>query len=126
MNWEIDPAQHYIIGEITYYFNSRVNDLSEMVFDLSDALQVNSVTRNGIPLSFIHSTDQLLTIDLEKSLQTNDQDTLTVFYQGAPPSNGFGSFYTRDTCGTTYRMDFVRTLWCSGLVAGKAGPGGQD
>lgn len=92
MQWEIDPAQHYITGEITYYFKSRVNNLSEMVFDLSDALTVNAVTRNGVALSYLHDTDQLLAIDLGKSLQPGDPDTLTVAYEGAPPSNGFGSF----------------------------------
>ncbi len=92
IHWTIDPAQKYIAGEITYYFKSRVDNLTSFILDLSNALQVNAVIRNGTPLTFTHSTDQLLTIDLNKSLQTDEQDTLTVTYEGIPPSNGFGSF----------------------------------
>ncbi|HZV68131.1 MAG TPA: M1 family aminopeptidase [Saprospiraceae bacterium] len=92
MSWEIDPAVKYIKGEITYYFRSRTTNLTQLVLDLSTALTVNSVERNGAPLSFTHSADHLLSIDLDKSLNEDDLDTLTVSYEGTPPSNGFGSF----------------------------------
>ena len=92
MRWAIDPAQHYISGEITYYFRSRTDHLTELILDLSDALMVNSVERHGTPLSFIHSNDQLLTIQLGKDLQKDAFDTVSVSYEGAPPANGFGSF----------------------------------
>ncbi len=99
MHWDIDPAQHYITGEITFYFKSKVNNLSEFILDLSNALIVNSVTRKGAALNFIHSGDQLLTIDLEKTMAAGELDTVTVSYEGAPPSNGFGSFVQDDHAG---------------------------
>src|SRR5512139_4116182 len=45
MHWEIDPAQYYIKGEITYYFSSKVANLSELHLDLSKDLQINSINR---------------------------------------------------------------------------------
>jgi len=92
MAWEIDPAVEYIKGEITYYFSSRVNNLTQLILDLSDVLHVNSVERNGVPLFYTHGADQLLMIDLDKTLNVGEYDTLTVSYEGIPTSNGFGSF----------------------------------
>jgi aminopeptidase N len=43
--------------------------------------------------------DQLLIIDLDKTLNTGDIDTITVSYEGVPPSNGFGSFETGTHAG---------------------------
>jgi len=92
MKWDIDPAQYYITGEITYHFKSRIDNLTELHLDMANELQVNSITRNATPLSFTHTTDQLLTISLGKSLAPGETDSLTITYEGAPPSNGFGSF----------------------------------
>jgi aminopeptidase N len=92
MHWEINPAVRYIKGEITYYFKSKVSNLDEFHLDLSNELQVITITRNNQSLGFTHSSDQLLTITLGKNLQAGDHDTLTIQYEGEPPSNGFGSF----------------------------------
>ena len=92
MAWEIDPAVKYIKGEITYYFSSQTPNLTQLILDLSDSLQVNNVTRGGVPLFYTHDADQLLRIDLDKTLDVDEYDTLTVNYEGIPPSNGFGSF----------------------------------
>ena len=91
MHWEIDPAQKYVKGTITYYFKSRIANLTQLYLDLTDALQVNSIARGGSPLTFVHA-DQLLTISLGKSLAIGEIDSLTISYEGVPPSNGFGSF----------------------------------
>jgi aminopeptidase N len=92
MKWEINPADYYIKGEISYFFKSLVPDLNELVLDLSDVLQINSITHNGIDLSYAHGTDQLLRIQLGKTLNPGDIDSLVINYEGTPPSNGFGSF----------------------------------
>lgn len=91
MHWEINPAVKYISGEITYYFKSLIPDLEFLYLDLSDALQVNSIHRHGTSLDYVHE-DQLLQITLGKSLSEGEYDTLTILYEGTPPSNGFGSF----------------------------------
>ncbi len=92
MRWDIDPAQYYIKGEITYYFKSNVNQLQQWVLDLANTHQINFIRRNNQSLSFTHTPDQLLTIDLGKSLGKGEADTITINYEGTPPSNGFGSF----------------------------------
>jgi len=91
MYWEVDPNQRYIKGTITYYFKSKKANLSELYLDLSSSLQVNTITRQSTPLTYAHSND-LLTIDLNKSLQVGESDTLTISYEGVPPTTGFGSF----------------------------------
>lgn len=98
MHWEIDPAQKYIKGVITYYFKSRIADLTELHLDLSDALDVNSIARGATPLTYVHA-NQLLTIALGHSLAIGDVDSLTISYEGVPPSNGFGSFEQDDHAG---------------------------
>ena len=100
MHWEIDPAVYYITGEITYYFKSKKSNLTRFYLDLANELAVNSIKRNGIPVSFSHSPEQLLTIELGKSLSIGESDTLTIQYEGAPPSNGFGSFEQGTHAGT--------------------------
>ncbi len=92
MNWEINPSAKFISGDVTYYFKSRIADLTSLVLDMSNSLQVISVTRNGSQLQYTHTPDQLLTIELGKTLGENQFDTVTVDYEGVPPSNGFGSF----------------------------------
>ena len=100
MRWDMDPAVNYVKGVITYYFESRKEGLSQFHLDLSNTLEVNSVTRNGLPLEFEHTADQVLNISLGKSLPIGAFDTLTVDYEGVPPSNGFGSFEQGNHNGT--------------------------
>ncbi len=99
IKWEVDPAQKYIKGEITYHFKSRLDNLTALHLDLSNSLQVNSILRGFTPLIYTHSGDQLLTISLGKTLAVDEIDSLTVSYEGTPPSNGFGSFETGTHAG---------------------------
>ncbi len=92
MRWDIDPAVNYIKGVITFYFKSKTDQLSQLVLDLANSHTVNYVRRGNQDLSFTHTMDQLLTIDLGKNLAIGDIDSVTVSYEGIPPSNGFGSF----------------------------------
>ena len=92
INWEINPANYYIKGEITYYFKSLVPGLTQLILDLSDQLTINNIRRNGLPLTYTLGTDKLLKINLGKTLLNGAYDTLTINYEGIPDSNGFGSF----------------------------------
>jgi aminopeptidase N len=91
--WSIDPALHYIIGEVTTRFRTAVDEFDTVAFNLSDSLTVDSVQYHGQPASFSHS-DGIVTISLPITLAMNIFDSVTVFYQGRPISNGFGSFVT--------------------------------
>lgn len=92
MRWEIDPAIFYVKGEITYYFKSNVNGLTTLVLDFTNELTVTSITRGGNALPYLHTPDQLLTINLNRTLSIGDRDSLTIIYEGEPLANGFGSF----------------------------------
>src|SRR4030095_7128334 len=91
-HWDIDPAIYYIKGEITYYFKSRITDLTQLVLDLDTTMQIHFVHRGNTDLNYTHSNDLLLTIDLNKTLSIGEPDTLIISYEGVPHSTGFGSF----------------------------------
>ncbi len=92
IHWEINPAVYYIKGVISYQFKSKKDQLTQVVLDLANTHQVNFVRRGNQDLNFTHTSDQLLTIDLGKTLNAGVLDSFTISYEGMPPSNGFGSF----------------------------------
>lgn len=99
--WTVDPAVHYIQGHVTTYFTSKVDALTELNFDLSLNMQVDSVRYHGQSLSFTHDTDDALHILLPTPLSAGAQDSVTVFYQGAPvDGQAFGTFITSNHNGT--------------------------
>jgi aminopeptidase N len=88
--WNVDPAVYAISGKVTSYFIA-VNTLSQVTFDLSSTLLVDSVKHSTGPLTFSQAND-VLTVNLSAGLNTGDLDSLSVYYHGVPPSTGFGSF----------------------------------
>jgi aminopeptidase N len=90
--WTVNPAVNYISGAITTYFTSNVASLSQIVFDLSTALTVDSVKYQASNLSFLQVAGNGLQINLPAPLSLNALDSITVYYRGVPPSTGFGSF----------------------------------
>lgn len=93
IKWIIDPAQRYITGEVTSHFKALSDGVSTISFDLDDALKIDSVKYHDSKLSFTHSSN-IVAITLTNNLNSAEVDSLTVFYQGVPPSSGFGSFST--------------------------------
>ena len=93
MEWEINPNYKYIKGAVTSYFTSRIEHLTEIVFDLNDILTVDSVIHDHQKINFTHSGNKLR-ITLKKPLTYQQSDSVQVYYQGVPEPeiNGFGSF----------------------------------
>ena len=89
--WTVDPAVYYISGSVTSCFVPAVNGFVSMFFDLADGMLVDSVLYHGTTLTYLHQNN-LLEIQFGSTLTQNVMDSVTVFYQGAPPSTGFGSF----------------------------------
>lgn len=89
----IDPRVYYIKGNVTSYFE-MVEDSDNITFDLIDALRVDSCTYHGYRLYVERPSPDIIVINLPDSLRAGRLDSLTVFYQGAPQSEGFGSFQT--------------------------------
>lgn len=90
-NWFVDPAIFYISGDVTTYFFSEMEGLSEIVFDMHSDLQVDSIKKQGQQLSYQHQ-DHVLTVFLENPIDLGASDSLTIWYQGVPSQSGFGAF----------------------------------
>ncbi|HRI21556.1 MAG TPA: M1 family metallopeptidase [Panacibacter sp.] len=97
--WTIDPANNYITGKVTPHF-IVIGSANSLVFDLSNALIVDSVYMRGNKLGFSQSSNQTLTIQLPSAYKNGRKDSLTIFYQGAPVGGGFGSFVKSTHNGT--------------------------
>lgn len=90
---EIDPNIFYIKGAVTSYFEIKTANVNAIYFDVTDALNIDSVLYHGMNLTFSRSEKDILKINLPTSLSQGDFDSLTVYYQGEPDAgNGFGSF----------------------------------
>lgn len=87
----IDPADQYISGEVTTKYVAK-EDLSSVVFELSNDLTVSSVKQRGIDLSFSRSSNNEVIINLPNVQFMTVLDSLTITYAGIPPTTGFGAF----------------------------------
>jgi aminopeptidase N len=87
----IDPAIRYIKGNISTYFKTLEANFAAIYFDLNQPLRVDSVLYHGKKTTYTH-TDMVLKINLPKALGKAVLDSLTIYWQGAPADNGFGSF----------------------------------
>lgn len=91
MEWNIDPAKRYISGKVTSYFISQFEGLNQISFNLSDSLIVDSVIQRTQKIDFSRGNN-LLTLQLNRTLQQQETDSVTVFYRGIPGTSGYGAF----------------------------------
>ena len=84
--WRVDPDIFYIEGNITTYFTAGIDNFSEVIFDLNNALTVDSVLYQGSKIIFNHA-EELLKITLPASINLGDLDSLSVYYQGVPQTS---------------------------------------
>lgn len=89
--WNVDPAVRFISGNVTSHFTLTAATNS-IIFDLSNALTVDSVFYRGSKANFTQTPDNELQINFPSSLPANTKDSVSIFYKGTPPSTGFGSF----------------------------------
>ena len=92
LEWRVDPAVNYIEGTITSYFVPTQTGFSAINFDFDDNMTVNAVYYNGLALTWNHTSDDNLRINLPGELPMGVLDSISVVYEGAPNSTGFGSF----------------------------------
>ncbi len=97
--WNIDPAIREISGNITTQFTPSGAGLDSLAFDLSDSLTVDSVAYHSHAGSWLHNKN-LLSIHFPSTIPYGTIDSVSVFYHGVPPANGFGSFDTATHNGT--------------------------
>lgn len=86
--------QGLIKGACTHNIIPQETGLDEIIFDLAEQLEVDSVHVNGALNDFTRSSFHLH-IPLALLLQTTTPFDVTIFYRGDPPNdNTFGGFYT--------------------------------
>ena len=100
--WEVDPAIRFIKGKVTSYF-VITTQTSSIVYDLMNTLKVDSVKSGESSLSY-SQTNNTLIINFSAGQSTGTLDSVSIYYQGTPPNNGFGSFETSTHAG-------VPVLW---------------
>ncbi|MCX6280459.1 MAG: M1 family aminopeptidase [Bacteroidetes bacterium] len=90
--WIIDPSVRQISGNVTVYFTPLQSGFDSLVLDMNLALVVESISYHNFPLNtFSHNTDQLIMMFSTPRPQ-NVMDSVTVYYHGVPPDDGFGTF----------------------------------
>jgi len=89
--WNIDPNIDSISGNVTTLFQPVSADIDTLDFDLNQVLVVDSVIYHNNRVTWSHNSD-LLTIHFPSALSHLAVDSVTVYYHGVPPENGFGSF----------------------------------
>lgn len=87
LEFTVDPSVNYISGIVTTTFTA-LSDLSTVTFDLTNQLIVSSVTKDGLPLSFIQTDTNELVITLPSSLNSGAVATVSISYSGIPSNQG--------------------------------------
>lgn len=92
LDFEADPAFHFIEGVITTTFVAK-DDMPDITFDLSSQLTVSSVTMEGDELIFEQNANDELIVTFPTTLIEDSQNTVVVTYSGQPPldSDGFNT-----------------------------------
>jgi len=91
MEWTVNPAENYISGEITSYFVPTEDEFQQINFDFSDNMTIVEV-RYGSEVLNAQQADDNLKINLPGIIPNGQLDSISVKYEGAPNSTGFGSF----------------------------------
>ena len=91
LSLEVDPAVNSIAGSVVSQVKFLKENITELYFDLSSALTVDSVFFDFNKISWQHTGDKII-LTLPFPVQNNSYHLASVFYHGTPPANGFGSF----------------------------------
>lgn len=87
----VDFDLESITGEVSITARSLVPKLTRLIVDLSSAMNVASITREGVSLSFEHAGDRLF-IDLDRPFATDELLDVLISYSGHPVPGGLMGF----------------------------------
>lgn len=88
--WEVNPTIRFIKGKVTSYFVITAPS-SSITYDLMNTLTVDSVKGPNGNISY-SQTNNTLIINFAGSKAQGTLDSVSIYYKGVPPDNGFGSF----------------------------------
>jgi aminopeptidase N len=90
--WSVDPASNFIDGEVSTHFVSLTSGLNSITLDLTLQLTVDSVQYHTQNITFNHSANDALVLNLPTTIALGVLDSVTVYYHGVPGNSGFGAF----------------------------------
>lgn len=94
LNIEVNPSIKYIKGKMTAYFLPLTENFSKISFDFSKSMTIDSIIYKNKQLNYTSNKD-IITITLQEVIKKNELDSISIYYQGVPPSvDGFGTFMT--------------------------------
>ncbi|MFN0204039.1 MAG: M1 family aminopeptidase [Bacteroidia bacterium] len=92
MELQVNPAVNYIHGKITTYFVPTASNFQQIVFDIANVLTIDSAKYQGLSLTHSALTNNQHQFNFPTNLATNNLDSISVWYHGAPVATGFESF----------------------------------
>ncbi|MCZ2249145.1 MAG: T9SS type A sorting domain-containing protein [Bacteroidia bacterium] len=102
--WTVDPAVKFISGHIFYRFY-HTDSINSFHLELSDSLSIDSVLMNGNSIAYTHNNG-IVAVTFNNYLDSNQNDSLIVYYHGTPPESGFGAF-----AAETHGPDSIPVMW---------------
>ncbi len=126
LNLTIEPAIKYVQGSLTSYFSINEDSLQSLTFDISDSLQIDSIKHRNSLTTYLHQDNKVI-ITTNDTLFQNELDSITIYYQGVPQSNGLGTFVQdsyngQDSIIWTLSQPYGASEWwpCQNNLADKA------
>ncbi len=96
LEFTVNPAVYAITGKVTTTFKALSN-MTTVIFDLTDQLNVSTVKQGATNLTFVQNANDELVITLPSTLMTGSFATVEINYSGAPATTE--QAFTRSTHG---------------------------
>lgn len=94
LEWQVDPALHFIEGSVTTYFVANEEGLDTISFDFAYNMHIVQVLYHGLELDAIQTENDRLAIPLPDHISGGTLDSIQIHYDGAPANEGLGAFVT--------------------------------
>ncbi|WP_395045102.1 M1 family aminopeptidase [Flavobacterium sp.] len=99
LEYTVNPANYFISGKITTTFTALSN-MNTITFDMANELQVTSVKKNNVNLTFTESGNNELVITFLSTIISGSSGSVEITYSGIPPVSGFSAFAAETHSGT--------------------------
>ncbi len=106
LEWQVEPQSAFINGRVTSVFEVGAEAIFQIVFDLSNAMQVSSVEFEGEELGF-EQDEYYLFIDFNAELNAGSLHEIVVIYSGAPGVSGEGNLVSTTHNGVPILWTFA-------------------
>jgi aminopeptidase N len=119
-------TSRYLSGKTTIHFKT-IQETNTLSLDLAASMQVDSVLKAGKKITFTHTANHQLKLQLPETLLLGQSDSVAVFYKGEPANSGFDSYVfelrnqTKPTLWTLSEPYGARDWWpCKQTLNDKA------